>query len=58
MKLYYCLSKNPSVKIWTNKFQMVNKLCDLLPEFPDKSSMFPAILRIVHYETTCINGPR
>ena len=30
-QLYYWLSKNPSVKIWSNKFQMVmincNKLC-------------------------------
>ena len=31
VQLYYLLSKNPSVKIWSNKFQMVminyNKLC-------------------------------
>ena len=31
VQLYYCLSKNPSVKIWSNKFQMVmikySKLC-------------------------------
>ena len=30
-QLYYCLSKNPSVKIWSNEFQMVminySKLC-------------------------------
>ena len=23
VQLYYCLCKNPSVKIWSNKFQMV-----------------------------------
>ena len=31
VQLYYLLSKNPSVKIWSNKFQMVminySKLC-------------------------------
>ena len=31
VELYYWLSKNPSVKIWSNKFQMVminySKLC-------------------------------
>ena len=31
VQLYYWLSKNPSVKIWSNKFQMVmisfNELC-------------------------------
>ena len=31
VQLYYGLSKNPSVKIWSNKFQMVmisySKLC-------------------------------
>ena len=31
LQLYYWLSKNPSVKIWSNKFQMVminySKLC-------------------------------
>ena len=31
VQLYYCLCKNPSVKIWSNKFQMVminySKLC-------------------------------
>ena len=31
VQLYYWLSKNPSVKIWSNKFQMIminrNKLC-------------------------------
>ena len=31
VQLYYCLSKNPSVKIWSNRFQMVminySKLC-------------------------------
>ena len=31
VQLYYRLSKNPSVKIWSNKFQMVmtsySKLC-------------------------------
>ena len=31
VQLYYCLSKNPYVKIWSNKFQMVminySKLC-------------------------------
>ena len=35
-QLYYCLSKNPSVKIWSNEFQMVminySKLCASLWE--------------------------
>ena len=34
VQLYYLLSKNPSVKIWSNKFQMVminySKLCGSL----------------------------
>ena len=34
VQLYYWLSKNPSVKIWSNKFQMVmisySKLCTSL----------------------------
>ena len=34
VRLYYRLSKNPSVKIWSNKFQMVminySKLCTSL----------------------------
>ena len=34
VQLYYWLSKNPSVKIWSNKFQMVminySKLCAIL----------------------------
>ena len=36
VQLYYLLSKNPSVKIWLNKFQMVminySKLCAGLEE--------------------------
>ena len=36
VELYYWLSKNPSVKIWSNKFQMVminySKLCASLQE--------------------------
>ena len=36
IQLYYCLSKNQSVKIWLNKFQMVminySKLCASLLE--------------------------
>ena len=36
VQLYYWLSKNPSVKIWWNKFQMVminfNELCASLQE--------------------------
>ena len=35
-QLYYWLSKNPSVKIWSNEFQMVminySKLCASLAE--------------------------
>ena len=34
VQLYHCLSKNPSVNIWSNKFQMVminySKLCESL----------------------------
>jgi len=40
VQLNYWLSKNPSVKIWSNKFQMVminyNKLCKFIGKFNER----------------------
>ena len=54
VQLYYWLSKNPSVKIWSNKFQMVtinySKLCVFLLSFLNFLSPLPKKVQSSHWK--------